>query len=134
MNLVLGNPSAAASAAALQFAPLGVPLRIECSDAIAVDAVAGTCRGWAGEADPGPSLDLRIEMSAALSGTGRTTIDVDSSALQIRGPGVAARAQFDQGFAHCEVSCGYLEDPPTMFAEVLEPLVLMMLTCRDRTP
>src|SRR6188474_1916812 len=89
MNLALGNASAAASAAMLQFAPLGVPLRIDVADSIAVDAVASTCRGWKGEADPGPSLHLRIEVSAALAGTGRTTVEVDRSVLQIRGPGVA---------------------------------------------
>ncbi|HEU4650973.1 MAG TPA: hypothetical protein VFS49_06120, partial [Croceibacterium sp.] len=115
-------------------APLAIPLRIELADARAADAVAAACRGWAGQAGPGPALVLRIDLSGALVGTGRTVIHVEGAVMRIHGSGVAAEAEFCRGIARCAVSAGYLAAPQALFAEVLEPLVLMMVTQRDRTP
>jgi hypothetical protein len=77
---------------------------------------------------------LRIDRSAALAGTGQPAILADSERLTVRGRGVRGRAEVSQGFASCTVSTEYLEDPDALRRDVLEPLVLMLLTRRDRTP
>jgi hypothetical protein len=134
MNLAFGNPSSTARVVTFQVAPLAVPLRFEVAEAAAVEPVATACRAWEGPAGPGPALRVRIELSAALSGTGRATMAVDGGLVQVRGPGVAARADLDHGCAHCAVSVEYLDDPPALFREAIEPLVLMLMSRRDRTP
>jgi hypothetical protein len=134
MNLALDNPYAKVSAITLELALLDVPLRIECTQGASV-AIAAACRGWGGRATSlSAPLQLRIETSSALSGTCHTAIHVDGSRMTVRGPGVVARAEVDQGFADCMVSAEYLKDAVALRHEVLEPLALMLLTHRDRTP
>lgn len=134
MNLMLDNPSAGFGAAALKLAPLDVPLDVEFARAQS-HAIAAACRGWEG-CDDGlsPPLRLRIDISTTLSGTGQPAIQVDGSRMTVRGPGAIGHAELDQGSAHCTVSAEYLNDPAVLRQEVLEPLVLMMLTQRDRAP
>jgi hypothetical protein len=135
MNFALDFPSAGAIAVTLPLAPLDVPLRVEVAQPGAVGAVAAACRGWTGNADgTSEALRLQIELSSALAGTGQAVMQVDGSSVTVRGPGVLARAELDHGFALCTVSAEYIELPDTLRQEVLEPLVLMLLTRRDRTP
>jgi hypothetical protein len=130
MNLALDN----LGTVAVEFAPLDVPLRIECRQA-ASSAIAAACRGWEGCANgPLAPLRLRIRPSNALSGTGDVAIRADSARITLRGPGVTGHAEIGHGVADCAVSAAYLEHPVALRQEVLEPLVLMMLTRRDRTP
>jgi hypothetical protein len=134
MNIALDIPSENGSADALRLAPLGVPLRIECAPA-ASGPIAAACRGWEGRANgPSAPLRLRLRSSHALSGTGEVAIRADSTRITLRGPGVIGRAEVGLGFADCLVSSAYLESPAALRQEVLDPLVLMLLTRRDRTP
>lgn len=134
MNVAHDNPAAKDGAMTLELAPFDVPLSVECAPE-ATEAVAAACRGWVGDTNSHSTpLRLRIELSAELAGTGQEEIHADPPVLTVRGPGVMARADIDRGFAHCLVSAGYLNDPAALRREVLDPLVLMLLTGRDRTP
>lgn len=117
----------------LELAPLDVPLRVECTG-VAHDAIVAACRGWEGRGGPSDGLRLRVERSPGLSGTGDVAIDVSHGRMTVQGHGVAGQAELDRGFAHCAVSAQYAEDPDRLRQEVLEPLVLMTLSHRDRTP
>ena len=134
MNFALRTPSATVDAATLRLAPLDVPLSVECVR-VSPDAIGPACGGWEGSAsDPAASLRLRIVPAAALSGTGHVEIRVVGSRMTLRGPGVRASASVDRGLAECAISAEYLTDVTTLRQEVLEPLMLMLLTRRDRTP
>ena len=135
MDMALGNPAAATGPVTVKLAPLDVPLDLEWGTGAARGGIAAACHGWEGDADPlVPPLRLRLDASPTLTGTGGTRMQVDGAIVAIRGPGVLAQAELDEGFARCTVSVGYLHNPAALRREVLEPLVLMLLTRRDRTP
>ena len=134
MTFALGHPSGEAGAVSLQIAPLDVPVLIEVASPRALGAVAEACRTWRGEAGRPPALRLRIERATELHGTGEAAIRLEGSRMTVRGPGVTAHAEVDAGIARCAVSSEYLANPEALRLEVLEPLLLMMLTQRDRTP
>jgi hypothetical protein len=134
MNFAHDNPVGKAGSVTLELAPLDVPLRVECAPE-ALGPIAAACHGWAGSTNPlCIPLQLRIGPSLALAGTGQTEIRADAFCLTVRGPGVKAHAEVGRGFADCVVSFEYLNDPVALRQEVLDPLVLMLLTRRDRTP
>jgi len=134
MNFAINNPCAKAGPVALDLAPLDVPLRVECAPE-ALEPVAAACNGLEGNSKVLTTpLRLRIEASPELAGTGQTEIQADASSLTVRGPGVMARADIERGVAAGTVSGEYLNDPVALRQEVIEPLVLMLLTRRDRTP
>jgi hypothetical protein len=134
MNFAHDNSSAKAGLVALELAPLDVPLRVECA-LEALEPVAAACHGLEGNLNrQSAPLRLRIEASAELAGTGQAEIQADAASLTVRGLGVLARADVERGFAACAVSGEYLKDPVALRQEVIEPLVLMLLTRRDRTP
>lgn len=133
-SLALEVRSIEAVGATLEFAPLGVPLEVEVPEAVAVDAVVTACRGWEGKSDGAAPLRIRVEVQPMLVGTGRAEMNVAGPVVVIRGPGVSAQAELEQGVAYCAVSSAYLDEPSALRQEVLEPLVLMLLTRRDRTP
>lgn len=134
MNFAPHISSANDDAGTLRLAPLDVPLQVDCTQA-PLAAIAAACRGWEGRAD-GRSmpLRLRIKPSNALSGVGGVTIHADSARITLRGPGVMGWAELGHGLADCSVSAEYLENPVALRHDVLDPLVLMLLTRRDRTP
>jgi hypothetical protein len=133
MNFALPTPITTGCAVTLRLAPLDVPLHVECVHA-APGLVAAACHGWEGQTEGLDPLRLRVELSPALSGIGNTVIHADGDWLTVQGPGAAGRAEVSEGFAQCMVSAEYLSDPTALRQDVLEPLVLMLLTRRDRTP
>ena len=133
MTIACDIPLGTASATTLELAPLDVPLEVVCPPA-AAGGIAAACRGWQGGTRGLPGLRLRIERSQRLSGTGGAGIAFDGSRLTVRGPGVMGHADVERGIAGCEVSEHYLQDSAALRQDVLEPLVLMMLAHRDRTP
>ena len=133
MNFALDNTWKKAGGARLKLAPLDVPLCIE-SASMESAAIAAACAGWEGSPDGSPAMRVRIEVSAALSGTSDAQIRCNGQRLTICGAGVSACAEVEHGFADCVISREYLADPVVLRQEVLEPLVLMLLTRRDRTP
>lgn len=59
---------------------------------------------------------------------------VSDATMTIRGPGVRACANAGEKRATCFLSSDYLDDPRRLEEEVLEPLILRLLTREDRTP
>jgi hypothetical protein len=59
---------------------------------------------------------------------------MSGSAMEIEGQGVRARAEPDHRSARCFVSSDYLADPRRLREQVLEPLILMLVTAQDRAP
>jgi hypothetical protein len=134
MNFALDRPSATAGAVTLRLAPLDVPLNVEHVE-VPPDTIGAACRGWEGVASsPTVPLRLKVEPSPALSGTGHVEIGFDGIRMTVLGSGVSGRADVGHGSAECAISAEYLKDPVVLRREVLEPLVLMLLTHRDRTP
>ena len=98
-------------------------------------AVADTCRGWEGAADAGARfLRLTLRLGRCPSGTGEPDIQVDVQRLRVRGSGVDAWADAASGCAECVISEDYLIAGEAFRQEVLDPLILFLLTRSGRTP
>ena len=135
MHRPMNDPATAAPPRSLPLAPLDVSLNIEVGRALDIERLANACRQWAGS-DIGhpPRLTISLEIAADLAGRGDARIAVCGAAMTIDGPGVRARAVAGEKRATCFVSRDYLDDPGGMADEVLEPLLLRLLTREDRTP
>jgi len=121
--------------AKFSLAPLGVPLLVELNDAGHAAVVEAACRGWAGEPAAGSlPLYLRLAGDPALSGCGPTVVEVRGRQLALRGAGAAGGACADSGEAWCRVSPDFLHSPEQLRSQVLEPLVLFLVTRHGRTP
>lgn len=135
MHLPTSHFAARAEPAPLSLAPLDVPLIIEVGRALDATAVAEACRGWKGVPTRRlPRVSMRLDGAPGLAGTGVVRMITSGSAMVIEGPGVQARAEPDLGRAICRVSPSYMADPERLREEVLEPLMLMLVTAQDRTP
>jgi len=134
VNVALDKLTSNDASTTLKLAPLDVPLHVECALALH-STVAIACNGWEGRAESRLApLRLLIKVSAERTGTGNVEIRADSARILVWGPGAIGRAEVEQGFADCAISAEYLDDPVALRQEVLEPLVLMLVTRRDRTP
>lgn len=132
MDLAGEKSRTAAGGAALRLAPLGVPLRLDVRGAGSA-RVTAACRGWEG-AGAGPLLDLRLTGDPHLAGAGATEVVVHGSQLALTGEGVRGGARADLRRAWCAVSHDFLQAPDRLRAEVLDPLVLFLVTRHGRTP
>jgi len=135
MNLATAGSPVAAITARFSLAPLDVPLLVEVRRPRHASAVAAACGGWDGSPPPpARAIHLRVSESSRQAGTGDAKISVAGAIMEIRGPGVVARAHLDRRAAVCSISREYLAAPDRLRDEVLEPLILMLLTQQDRTP
>lgn len=129
------QPPAEAPSSLLSLAPLGIPLYLAVGRAPEPNAIRAACARWEGPAGPAAgSLRLRIDHCPRLAGTGEAGMRVGADLVTVRGPGVQGFAELARGRARCAVSREYLGDAEALRQEVLEPLVLMLLSRRDRTP
>ena len=134
-----GRPAAHGARAqggwSLGLAPLGVPLRIELDRAGDRFAVEAACAGWQGRPERSArTLRLTLACSPALSGSAGVEVAVDGRRLALRGPGGTVGAGAARGEAWCLVSNDYLAAPERLRAEVLEPLILFLVTRNGRVP
>jgi hypothetical protein len=116
-------------------AVFGLPLRIFATDDRARAAVAEATRIWSGgslSAEPG--LELRIVVDDRLSGAGNIAIDADGSRLILSGQGALGQADATLRMGACAVSDELLDNPELLREQVLEPLVLFLVTRNGRTP
>jgi hypothetical protein len=135
MNLPMRKSAADVHTAALTLAPLGVSLSIDVGRATDMSAVAEACSDWIGApCAPAPRLALSVDTARHLSGTGDVDIAMRGSALKIRGPGVYAHAEPCLGRATGLVSSDYLANPQRLREDILEPLMLALVTRHDRAP
>jgi hypothetical protein len=135
MRKPMNDPATAATPRSLPLAPLDVSLNIEVGRALDMERLANACRRWAG---PGihhvGRLTISLEVAPDLAGRGDARIAIRGAAMTIDGPGVRARTVAGEKRATGFVSRDYLDDPGRLAEEVLEPLVLRLLTREDRTP
>lgn len=120
--------------ASAYFSPLGVTLRVTASHPRLITAVASACRGWEAPADPhGPVLELRLMTGPVPVGDGIPSVTVDGLRLSIRG-GTEAHADAGQGYAWSRVPHASAFDDPAFREQVLDCLLLWLLTRNGRTP
>lgn len=99
-----------------------------------LDLVAQTCRGWEDEAEPDVLLRLALTVGSGPHGNGPPALAIDRGRLRIVAEGVDASADAETGVARCCVHPAFLERQQALRDEVLEPLLLFLLTRRGRTP
>ncbi|WP_156404864.1 hypothetical protein [Sphingomonas sp. Root241] len=116
------------------FSPLGVMLRVEASHPRLIEAVAAACRGWEAPADPqGPTLHLSLKVGPVPVDDTGPLVDTVGLRLSISGD-VEAHADAGHGQARCRVAnVGAFEDP-AFREQVLDCLILWLLTRNGRTP
>ncbi|WP_447725137.1 hypothetical protein [Sphingomonas koreensis] len=116
------------------FSPLGVMLRVKAGHARLIEAVAAACRGWEAPTDlHGPILHLSLKVGPVpVYGTG-PVVDTDGPRLSIRGD-VDAHADAEHGYAWCCVASTDAFDDPAFREQVLDCLILWLLTHNGRTP
>lgn len=139
MNAEIGTGPATAKlptgdCALAYFSPLGVMLRVQASHPRLIEAVATACRGWEAPTDPhGPMLHLSLKVGPVpVDGTG-PVVDTHGLHLSIRGD-VEAHADAEHGDAWCRVANAEAFDDPGFREQVLDCLILWLLTRNGRTP
>jgi hypothetical protein len=121
-------------AAFAYFSPLGVALRVSASHGRLIEAVAAACRGWEAPVDPhGPMLHLWLKLGAVPVESTGPVVETDGLDLSIRG-NVEAGADARRGHAWCRVANADAFNDPEFREQVLECLILWMLTRSGRTP
>lgn len=116
------------------FSPLGVTLRVKASHPRLIEAVAATCRGWEAPVDAhGPVLDLWLKVGPVPVHGAGPVVETDGLGLSIRG-NIDARADAGRGQAWCRVADPDAFDDPELREQVLDCLILWLLTRNGRTP
>ena len=130
---ITGNLSTGGRAIAY-FSPLGVMLCVKASHPRLIEAVAVACRGWEAPADPhGPTLHLQLKVGPVpVDGTG-PVVETNGLHLSIRGD-TEAGADAGRGHAWCRVADADAFDDPGFREQVLDCLILWLLTRNGRTP
>jgi hypothetical protein len=113
---------------------MGRPVVIRASDAALLAAAAGACGGWgqAEDAD-GPPITLELEAAEA-AGEGLLDIAVEGPRLRLSGAGVVGGADARTLTAACKVPCGAAALPEPLLREVVDTLLLFLLTRSGRVP
>lgn len=129
-----GGRSPTGDGARTHFAPFGLALCVEASDVLLIRAVAAACRGWEAPIEPdGATLHLRLQIGPVGVGGDVPHVEVEGSRLTIRG-GVEAVADAGLGQAWCRVRDAHVFDDPIVREQVLDCLVLWLVTRNGRTP
>ena len=130
-----GGNAELAAAASLRLAPLDVPLNVEIEQVPFSHAVAKACRGWEGAQDDDEQhVRVRLAWAPQLTGCSEVDVRVQEDRLELSGAGVRASAELERGRSDCFLSQDFLENPIRLREEVLDPLVLTLITRQDRAP
>ncbi|HEX8366349.1 MAG TPA: hypothetical protein VF603_13795 [Allosphingosinicella sp.] len=116
------------------FSPLGIRLAVEADSAALLGAVAGACRGWEGDPEPGRLLRLDLRLRTGPFGEGPPLLSVEGGRLRIEGGKLEASADAETGQGRCAVHPDLLEVEQALRDEALDPLLLFLLTRSGRTP
>jgi hypothetical protein len=118
-----------------RFRPLGIPLEVETNEPELLIAVAEACRGWEDDVDPAArSLHLNLVLDEHPGDTGEPDIHVEGQYLRIEGGGIKASADAESGYAWCRVSARHLLDHEALRRELIDPVILFLVTRRGRAP
>lgn len=114
---------------------MGVHVKLEAEDRRLLRAALAGLAAWP-EPPRGarpPALRLRISMGRE-SGGDAPEVSVDGSELRLAGRGVAGGADARRGEGWCVVPAELASDPERLGAEVVDPLLLFLLTRAGRVP
>ena len=119
---------------------LGLPTRIEADDRALLDAALAGYAVWRGVTpSQGPAV-VRLRVGWFFGdfdpgqGASAPSIVVEGSRLITRGTGMAGAADATTGVAECRVVASLAADPDRLAAELLDTLLLFLLTRRGRQP
>ncbi len=120
---------------------LGLPVRFEASDGALLDAALAGYAPWRGvplSPPDAPGVRLRIGwLGADLSRPDtivEPTIAVSGSRIRVSAPGLEGTADHVTGEASCRVAGWLAADPQRLATDLLDTLLLFMLTRLDRVP
>jgi hypothetical protein len=120
-------------------APMGIPTTIEASDPALLRAALDAYAAWPAEAgDASPLLRIRLDRSdeadtARMADDGAVGLRVDGGRLWMDG-GAQGGADAARGEGWCAVPPALAADAARLTAEVLDPLLLFLLTRAGRIP
>ena len=119
----------------MNLVPLGIPTLIIADDPQLVAAARAAYAHWLAEAPMAEALiELRLEVGTASSAEGVSfNINVEGSRLRVSGRGISGSADAAARKAAAVVPLEIVNDPAS-FADLLDTLLLFMLTRNGRTP
>jgi hypothetical protein len=122
------------NAPSLQLNVMGRPVVMTASEPALLAAAAEAYAGWrtAGAAD-GPPIELRLELSDEAAGPVTIEIEVEGTRLHLTG-GAEGWADARTLAGSCTVSGALFEQPSRFASEVIDTLLLFLLTRSGRVP
>jgi hypothetical protein len=123
------------SSASAERSIMGVHARLEADDPRLLRAALGGLAAWpvTARGRASPVLRLRLSMGSGPDGVA-PEVRVEGSALRLEGPGTAGSADAGRGEGWCTVPPELASDPERLAAEVVDPLLLFLLTRAGRVP
>ena len=120
---------------ALFVAPMGVPVVIEAPNGEMRALVRQACRDWEGDIDPhARTLHLTMLPLERVNPGLTHDIQVDGTGISVTAPGIEGSACAASGAGWCRVMDPLAADPLRLREEVLDPLLLFLITRNDRVP
>jgi hypothetical protein len=114
---------------------LGLRVRVESADAVLLASATTALADWGGEPVPPGAARLRVRLQVAESGPQLAAgLEVTGTTLKLSGVHAAGWAEGGAGVAECHVAAALGADPGALADEVLEPLLLFLLTRAGRIP
>ena len=119
----------------LNVAPLGIPTVIIADDPQLIATADAALADWRVEAPAlEPLIEIRLTLGASPFDGVSPAIGVEGSRLTLTGSGIAGWADARAGCAECVVPARLLGRPAALAEEVLDTLLLFLLTRNGRTP
>jgi len=116
-------------------APLGIPAVIRAHDPVLASAAAAAYADWkVGPPFAEPRITLTLDRAEPSSKGVDAVIRVEGSVLTIESAEIMGHADARTMRASCNVPSRLIDDPRTLAAEALDPLLLFLLSRCDRTP
>ncbi|MCX8477201.1 MAG: hypothetical protein MT490_15545 [Sphingomonas sp.] len=114
---------------------LAVPLSIACEDEAVLARIDALCRRWQspGSDDGRRGLQLEVEVDEPARSGGAISLNVRHARLQLSGSEAQGWADARLGLAKCVVARNWV-DSHRFLDEIIEPLLLFLLSHEDRTP
>jgi hypothetical protein len=111
-------------------------VRLESPAPLLLESAVRALSAWAGEPLPAGEPRIRLQLLAGTTAPAPATplLAVHGSRLELRIPGATGLAEATAGTASCHVTPELAADPDRLAEEVLEPLLLFLLTRAGRIP